>query len=181
MNRLLFLCFLLCWCAAGSAQAPSAALFQAIGDRLGYMQDVALYKAVNSLPVEDLERERLVLARAVANAASIGLDSVSVESFFEAQIAVAKALQYRYRAELLTLPQLEPPPDLQRVVRPRLLELGNEIIELMAADIDEYGPFREAQFDDFATAVDDPYVFERDKRMLFDALREVRLSGPHSS
>ena len=175
MSRLLPLAFLLFWTAKVAAQPPSADLFQAIGNRLGYMQDVALYKAVNFLAIEDVDRERAVLASAVAHAASAGLDPASVESFFKAQIAVAKAIQYRYRAELLSMPELEPPTDLQRVVRPRLLELGGQIIERMAADLTEHGPFHESQFNAFAAAVDVSYVFDRDKRMLFDALLEVRL------
>ena len=176
MTRILLTVFLLIGATSGSAQPPSAVLFQAIGERLSYMQDVALYKAAHFLPVEDLERETVVLARALENAASAGLDAPSVESFFEAQIAVAKAIQYRYRAELVLMAEVEAPQELVQTLRPRLLELGNRIVEHMAADLNEYGPFQEAQFPAFAKAVAVPYVSDRDTRILFDALQQVRLS-----
>lgn len=87
---------------ANAEENAASTLFKTINDRLSYMEDVALFKAVNHLPIEDSVREKKVIANAKTSAASKGLDPDSVEAFFEAQISVAKAIQYRYRADLLS-------------------------------------------------------------------------------
>ena len=71
----------------GAESEPS--LFQAIAERLRYMEDVAVYKAQNQIPVEDVGREKKVLSNAKELAATHGLDPDSMERFFIAQISAA--------------------------------------------------------------------------------------------
>ena len=71
----------------GAESEPS--LFQAIAERLAYMEDVAVYKAQNKIPVEDVGREKRVLSNAKELAATHGLDPDSMERFFIAQISAA--------------------------------------------------------------------------------------------
>ena len=63
----------------GAAAEPS--LVQAISERLSYMEDVGAYKAQNKIPVEDVEREKIVLSKAKELAAAHGLDHNSMERF----------------------------------------------------------------------------------------------------
>jgi chorismate mutase len=58
-----------------------SSLFQAIDERLGYIKDVAAYKAQNQIPVEDVGREKIVLSNAKELAAIHGLDPDSMERF----------------------------------------------------------------------------------------------------
>lgn len=57
------------------AQQPATEVFLLINERLGIMEDVALYKAENNLPVEDLARELIVVENAILAAESAGLAS----------------------------------------------------------------------------------------------------------
>ena len=114
----------------GAAAEPS--LFQAISERLSYMEDVGAYKAQNKIPIEDVEREKIVLSKAKELAAAHGLDHNSMERFFIAQISAAKAIQYRYRAEILTREIPTKPIDLQSDIRPELDRLDSDIVKLFA-------------------------------------------------
>jgi chorismate mutase-like protein len=89
-------CFsLLLVLVAGSAGAASARpdAGELISQRLALMQDVAAFKWANGLPIEDLERERIVLEAAVRSGLDHGLTATSVESFFALQIKAAKEIQ----------------------------------------------------------------------------------------
>lgn len=77
------------------------ALFSAISARLSYMEDVVIFKINNKQPIEDVEREEFVLKSASESAEKLGLDKRSITGFYAAQISAAKAIQYRYRADLL--------------------------------------------------------------------------------
>ena len=71
----------------------STPVFKAIAERLSYMEDVALFKAKNSLAIEDLQRESRVLEKAVKGARDRGIESESIAEFYRAQISAAKAIQ----------------------------------------------------------------------------------------
>jgi chorismate mutase-like protein len=75
---------------AASARPDAGEL---ISQRLALMQDVAAFKWANGLPIEDLERERIVLEAAVRSGLDHGLTATSVESFFALQIKAAKEIQ----------------------------------------------------------------------------------------
>jgi len=142
------------------------------------MKDVALFKVKNHLPVEDIERENRVIDRAKVTAGDKGLAPDSVEDFFKAQIScqisVAKAIQFRYRADLLSQPSVQEPKDLKSEVRPHLLRLGDQLVEQMMMYIKTSGSFDSAQFSDFDAAIDVEYVTLLDKQILFQALQQVK-------
>jgi chorismate mutase len=158
------------------AEVTSSELFTAINERLGYMGDVALFKAHNHLAIEDIEREKIVIDKAKKSAHEKGLDPDSVEEFFKAQISVAKAIQFRYRADLLSQPSFQEPKDLKREIRPQLLSLGDQIIQQMAIYIEALA-FKPTGFADFDAAINVEYVTASDKQLLFKALQKVKLSG----
>lgn len=119
--------------------ADAARLHGLVVERLGYMEAVALWKWHAGTPVEDLEREAVVLERAVQDAMSVGLPAEEIERFYAAQIAAAKAIQFcwidRFRTGAAT-PRSDP-PNLVTEVRPALLELGTSIAEEIAASADD--------------------------------------------
>ncbi|PSW13383.1 chorismate mutase [Photobacterium rosenbergii] len=167
---------LLCMVSVQALAAPSASgLFSAIAQRLSYMEDVGLYKANHNLPIEDIAREEVVISKASESAAEVGLDSQSIEGFFRAQISAAKAIQYRYRADLLNTPTNREPRDLKTVVRPALITLGEQINQEVLAYLNAGGQLSEKDWNAFSQTLELKYLSEADKRALFDALSAIRL------
>lgn len=162
--------------AHGAESELSLSLFQAIDERLGHMEDVALFKAQNQIPVEDREREEIVLADAKRLAASHGLDPNSMERFFVAQISAAKAIQYRYKAELLTREIPTRSIDLQSIIRPELDRLGSEIVVLFAALLRSRLSIGEESREIFMSTLQSRLRADPERAALFDAMLEVRRS-----
>lgn len=157
------------------AQTQANAVYLAINERLTYMEDVALYKAIHQKPIEDVTREQVVLAKAVESADLAGLDKTSVAPFFQAQIAVAKAIQYRYRADLLSKPTRAQPRDLQAVIRPALITLGAQINQHIATHLEQHKRFSDDDFSVFKQALTVNYLSDSDKQLLFTALQKITL------
>lgn len=102
-----------------------------VNQRLSYMKDVAAYKWQHQLPIEDLEREQVVIQSSMERAATYGLDSTSTQSFFEEQITAAKLIQ-QYWFDQWTANGFDEQltfRDLNATVRPALLELGDHILQ----------------------------------------------------
>jgi chorismate mutase len=157
-----------------AAPAPTE-LFSTINLRLSYMEDVALYKANHRKPIEDLDREAVVIEQASISAEKEGLDKQSVVGFFKAQISAAKAIQYRYRADLLSHPRTNTPRDLKTVVRPQLIKLGKKINTEIAHYLREGGTFSEQDRKTFKAILDLRYLTDADKEALFHALTQIKL------
>jgi len=160
----------------GAESELQLALFQAINERLDYMNDVALFKAQNKIPVEDVEREKIVLSDAKELAASHGLDPDSIERFFIAQINAAKAIQYRYRAELLTRETPTLSIDLQADIRPALDRLGSDIVTLFATVLQNESSIGEESREGFMRTLQNLLLADAERTALFDAMLEVRRS-----
>ena len=171
-RRFLLAIALLLW---GQAQATTSPLFSSINQRLSHMPQVALYKAQHKLPIEDISREKRVLAQALLAAEKAGLESQSVSAFFEAQIAAAKAIQYRYRAELLSRTMPPNGKDLTTQIRPALIRLGTQIIKQLTRRLQKGQPISQQDWPAFEQAVQSPYLIEADKRALFSSLLKIRL------
>ena len=93
--------------------------------RLAFMPLVAAAKARAGLPIEDRARERQVLDASLESARRRGLPEARVRDFFAVQIELAKAVQRR-TSEATAL-------DLRGQIRPALDELGERIIDALAA------------------------------------------------
>ena len=169
------LAFLLLLCTSlQAADGGPETLFALINERLSYMEQVALYKNHNNLAIEDLEREQLVIESSKRSAAGQGLDPQSIESFFAAQIAVAKAIQYRHLADWLSTPNADQPPDLQSQLRPALTELGDRIINSLALLLQSGDSVSERHRQAFHAAITVRHVGESDKALLFETLAQVK-------
>jgi chorismate mutase len=172
----LFSAFVFSGAAHSAESGLSLSLFQAIDERLGYMEDVALFKAQNQIPIEDIEREEIVLSDAKELAARLGLDPNSMERFFIAQISAAKAIQYRYRAELLTREMPTKSIGLQSNIRPALDRLGSDIVTLFARLLQSQSAMEGESRDRFMSILQARLLADTEREALFDAMLEVRRS-----
>ena len=145
-------------------------LFLLINERLSYMEHVALYKERTDSPIEDLEREAVVLMDAVETANELGLFGPSIESFFKAQISVAKAIQYRYRADWQSESPSFVPLNLQETIRPKLTQIGKSIVDKIATLYSNGEQINEKHRDLFHNSVDIDNVNQQDRTRLFDSL-----------
>jgi cyclohexadienyl dehydratase len=114
--------------------ATSDALYARIAERLSLMREVAAYKWLHDLPVEDSERERVVIDAAAADALRYQVRPETARQFFAVQIEAAKDIQRYWMARWAggDAPAVE--PDLAGVLRPRLLALGDEMLALAARE-----------------------------------------------
>ena len=145
-------------------------LFLLINERLSYMEHVALYKERNDSPTEDKEREAVVLMDAVETANELGLFGPSIESFFKAQISVAKAIQYRYRADWQSESPSFVPLNLQETIRPKLTQIGKSIVDKIATLYSNGEQIDEEHRDLFNNSIDIDNVSQQDRIRLFDSL-----------
>lgn len=160
---------------ACAAAIPSAkAIFQTVHDRLNYMEDVALYKAIHHKAIEDIPREDVVIQKAAQSAQQYKLDPTSSANLAKAQISVAKAIQYRYRADLLSQPTTRQPRDLKQVVRPTLIVLDNQLNEQLSEYLAAGHHFTQKEWPEFQTILNNHYLSQSDKHLLFSALEKVR-------
>jgi chorismate mutase len=168
-----------CWAQSLSADQAATEIFGLINQRLQSMKDVAMYKARHRLPVEDIGREMLVLEKAKGDAFAVGLQGQSVEDFFRLQIAAAKAIQYRYRAQWLFSDSEQESEqlvrDLKTEVRPQLLALGKQFNRRVQAYLVAGYTFRVEWFSRFLQPVDEPNLEVSQKRALYEALRQIKL------
>jgi cyclohexadienyl dehydratase len=91
------------------------------------MQDVAAYKWLQQRPIEDLEREAVVLTAASRSGLDYNITAASSEAFFAVQIEAAKEIQRYWFDHWQAHGAPEKAADLITVVRPALLDLGEQI------------------------------------------------------
>ncbi|SFW81958.1 chorismate mutase [Pseudomonas sp. NFACC09-4] len=128
--------------SAVEAAAPDALtpLLNTIGERLAIANQVALSKWDSGKPVEDRQREREVIAAAVAQAPAYKLSGETVEAFFAAQIEANKLVQYIDLSDWTLegkAPDL-PRPDLAGQIRPQLDRLQKRLLQQLA----DFAPYR---------------------------------------
>jgi cyclohexadienyl dehydratase len=120
---------LLLWLLLPAAEALAAEqLYQLLDARLELMDEVAAHKWRQGQPIENLDRETVVLERAVADALRHGLTPDSSRAFFAAQIEAAKEIQRHWFRVWEAGAEPAAAPDLDAVVRPELLRLGSDIL-----------------------------------------------------
>lgn len=123
-----------CQVSPYSSNASENSIADLIGARLALMKDVAAYKHINDIAIEDREREAVVLAHAVDKAEAAGLEGSSIVAFFTAQIDAAKAIQQCWIERWQQGSARRPieAPDLQNDIRPQLIDLGDRIVTAIA-------------------------------------------------
>ena len=103
--------------------------------RLELGEQVAAAKFFSGQPIEDPEREAMVLRDVARRAAEIGLDPEIGTSYFLTQIDASKRLQRRLHAMWRERPDSRPEysPDLAAEVRPEMDRLTGEILLALKA------------------------------------------------
>jgi chorismate mutase len=131
------LAFLVAWtiCLEGGAYPQSAndklqSLVETSARRLSFAEQVALAKWDSGAPVEDTAREAQIIASAIKAGKSRGLDEAEVSNFFRSQIEANKLIQYSLLAEWRRVGRApdHTPVDLAGTIRPKLEQLGSELI-----------------------------------------------------
>ena len=128
---------LLAGCAAPPPAVDNAKIDRIlvlIGQRLGYMDDVARNKWNSGAPIEDLPREREIIESLGRQAPAYGLDADIARDFFRAQIEASKIIQRTRFAEwrARSQPPFKNMPDLRDTIRPALDALTPELMKALA-------------------------------------------------
>ena len=153
-------------------------VYKSIRDRLALMKPVAAWKVLRQLPVEDVERERVVLQSSIEKAEAVRVDGATARMFFKAQIEAAKEIQScwmdRWAKGEPKAP--ETAPDLVREVRPELIRLGSDILRSIARTFKEGEgpPFDPAGEPEFIASIDVDCLSEDGKREIYRALLAVQ-------
>lgn len=166
MNRLFpgFLILITLIVLSPPAAADPGELYRLVNARLALMEQVAAYKWHRGLPIEDLQREAVVLDSARDAALRHGLEPGSSRRLFAAQIAAAKAVQGHWFEVWKSGSGPGNVADLSETIRPELLRLGEAILASAAAanePLDQQA---------FANAMTVTGLSQAHREALFDAL-----------
>lgn len=161
--------------ATSNALADSYSVINLINERLSYMKDVAGYKAQHHQTIEDLPQEKKVLQNAIADAGKLGIKEDTVIPFIQAQMDVAKAIQYRYRADWLSVPETDWKPRPLKDVREQIAQLNNRILQSLAKRLKSEGTLTEWEKVHFMQNIQQQNLNEMDKLLIWNALRKVSL------
>lgn len=144
---------------------------------MAYMKAVALYKFDAGQPLFDKNREQLVLEKAVSKAETEGLSSKHIKGFFVAQMNAAKAIQYRYMAEWMSVPpEKSAEYDLIKAIRANIIKLGTQITSDIASYLKSGNEFNNELISLFNHIMDIENLSAADKKLLFKKLQEIRLN-----
>lgn len=157
-------------------------LFLLIQQRLAEMAAVGNYKWQQGLAIEDLARETVVLDNTVTSAATFDLQGPSSRAFFSVQIEAAKEIQRGWFAQWQQQGAPLPGPDLNTDIRPRLIDLGRQILrqlQLSAAALSSTKqPLLEQRF---AALVEVKYLSVSTRQKLLVALQKIVVQQPQSA
>jgi len=155
--------------------AYAASVGSLINERLSYMKDVAGDKAQHHQAVEDLVQEKKVLENAVAEADGLGIKGETVKPFIQAQMDAAKAIQYRYRADWLSMPEHGWPPHPLNDVREKIGHLSHVILRTVAERLHSHIPLSEQEKASFMQSIQQRNLNDQDKLMIWNALKTISL------
>jgi cyclohexadienyl dehydratase len=145
-------------------------VFRLIDARLDLMPEVAAWKVAHKLPIADPVREKKVLDRTVARARALGIEPEAAREFFELQIALARRLQERHRSS----PEVaRPARDLDRVLRPELDRIGDQLMMALYFSLPEFGAAFAHRYRPLADRIDAPGVDAADRDALVAALAKL--------
>ncbi|MEM9761891.1 MAG: gamma subclass chorismate mutase AroQ [Pseudomonadota bacterium] len=162
---------------ASVAVAPAADVYTLMAKRLAVMEDVAAWKHAAGKPIEDKEREAVVLDAAVKNAKAEGIEEAGARVFFRSMIEAAKDIQAceiaRWEAGEATPPA--EPKDLNAEIRPQLIILGRQILGAIRRSLEAGDALSDRAAFDTAMAID--CLSPARAEGMYDALGGLRFSG----
>ena len=158
-------------------------LLDLVDERLQLMKDVAAYKFVNNIEIENSQREALVLRRAMLSARQLGLEPEAVEAFFRVQILQAKVVQNgwveRWRAANEDPFSDTAVLDLSAEIRPKLIDLGEQIVQqlpLALPELHDNNQF-ENNLGQVERAISSGFISKEMQRQLLQALVSIKLQN----
>ncbi|CDH24414.1 chorismate mutase [Xenorhabdus bovienii] len=172
-GRLLLLAGLFFSATAMAMPTQNDEVASLINQRLSYMKDVAGYKANNHLAIEDLRQEAKVLSSSVLEAEKLGLDGESVKPFIQAQMDAAKAIQYRYRADWLSVPEKDWQPEPLEQVRSKISVLNTDILTDVSTRLTKGDLFTDKTA--FTKVLDQTHLKNGDKERLWSLMKQITL------
>ncbi|MGG7445125.1 chorismate mutase [Kosakonia oryzendophytica] len=159
---------------AGSVTTVSlSTLSSTLNQRMVLMRDVAEFKAVHHLPVEDLAREENVISAAKNEAAEAGLDPQTVEPFVHALMNASKAIQYRYLADWLATPQQEASAQTLASSREQIQQLDQQLMTTLSQYL-LTGSFSSDDLAWLGSQLNAPNLGKADIDNLLHALTQIR-------
>ena len=186
-QRLLTVCLLVSVLSVGLVKADNTELdklLQLVDQRLQVMNDVALYKFAHGIAVENVKREEVVLASAIANAGKHNLQPASVDAFFRLQIKLAKQVQTgwmnKWQAQGKSPKTVaENIPDLKTDIRPKLISLGESMVKQFVLALPELHD--EAQQvnnrQKISRAISSPFISVKMKHQLLAAMALIQIDS----
>ncbi len=153
------------------------AVVEGISERLQLMKPVAAWKMANNAPVEDLEREAVVLERSGEAASKAGLVGTTALPFFQAQMDAAKDIQECWIARWQG--EEEPPvetPDLVEEIRPQLLEIGARQLQDIRTAIAHEATFDFTPKRDDSPLIDVECLSPEARDQIFQELAKIQLA-----
>ncbi len=120
-----------------AAAGEDALLFERISTRLGLMKAVAADKWLANRPIEDLQREADVLRKSAYAGLRVGITIDSNNRFYQAQISAAKSIQHYWFNHWREHSGPDKGDSLVKVIRPKLISLGESIATLLKNPITE--------------------------------------------
>jgi chorismate mutase len=119
--------------ANSESEAGAVRLFELMGERLGLMHEVALWKWTARKPIADPARERELLDQVAQLGQSSGLAPDFTRRFFAAQIEAGKLVQRDDFERWRTAPPTAQPGRDLSLVRQDIDALNKRIVETLAA------------------------------------------------
>lgn len=183
MLRALAILFLFLLTASAGAQPAFAdpdadvrEVFRLIGERLRLMRDVAAWKHLHREPIVDPAREQQVLEHTVQQAAALGLEPQSARELLALQIRLAVHVQSSLTKTWQSgaSPPLQA-PDLKTELRPRLDEIGGQLLRALALAAPQLSdPAVAARLVAHAREIEVPEITDADREALARAVAAVR-------
>jgi len=180
--RLLSILFLLLLTASAGAQPAFAdpdadvrEVFRLIGERLQTMRDVAAWKYLHREQIVDASREQQVLEQTVQQAVAVGLEPQSARELLALQIRLAvRAQLYLTKSWQAGAPAPTRAPDLKTELRPRLDEIGGQLLRSLALATPWLHAADTSRLAAYARTIEAPGITDADREDLARALAAVR-------
>ena len=144
---------------------PAAHLVDLLARRFAFMPLVAAIKAERHLPIEDVPRERELLAATAQSAQRAGLAGESVLALFRTLIELSKDVQRR-KSEPSQL-------DLREQIRPALNELGQRILAALS-EARAQDALQSLSFSELDAL--SPWLNDAERGQVLAALRSIELA-----
>lgn len=163
--------------AASESESAIIQLSDHLQARFELMKDVAAYKWVHQMPIEDLVREVRVVEAAMQYAATLGLAPGSIQPMVSLEIKLSKKIQQYWFAQWTKAGfDTFDYADLANDIRPELIEMETELMHI----IKKLRPWKMNFFSNFGkrkamnSILQADGLSEQDKYRMFAAVAKVK-------